>query len=75
MSAVKDDFLNIINIKNDEFSIVLLPGNVIQILPSLVKNKETGAGGSNTNKHGKLFEDKTNNEPRLLSDGFTKKML
>ena len=75
MSAVKEDFLNLINIKNDNFSIAPLQGNVIKILPSLVKNKGTGAGGSNTNKHGKLFEDKTNNESRLLSDGFTKHSL
>jgi hypothetical protein len=36
-------------------------------------NKGTGAGGANTNVHGKKFEDKTNNESRLLEDGYTKK--
>lgn len=35
-------------------------------------NKGTGAGGANTNKYGKSFEEKTNNEPRLLADGFEK---
>ena len=35
-------------------------------------NKGTGAGGSNTNLFGKKFEDKTNNEVRLLEQGFIK---
>jgi hypothetical protein len=34
-------------------------------------NKGTGAGGSNTNYYGKKFEEKTNNEYRLLEDGYT----
>lgn len=38
-------------------------------------NKGTGAGGSNTNKSGKTFEEKTNNESRLLEQGFTKTIL
>ena len=33
-------------------------------------NKGTGAGGANTNKNGKSFEEKTNNESRLLNKGF-----
>jgi hypothetical protein len=35
-------------------------------------NRGTGAGGANTNLFGKKFEDKTNNEARLLANGFTK---
>ena len=35
-------------------------------------NKGTGAGGANTNKNGKAFEEKTSNEPRLLANGFVK---
>ena len=35
-------------------------------------NKGTGAGGSNTNYYGKQFEEKTNNERRLLEQGFSK---
>ena len=35
-------------------------------------NKGTGAGGSNTNYYGKLFEEKTNNQQRLLEMGYTK---
>ena len=35
-------------------------------------NKGTGAGGAATNYHGKLFETKTDNETRLLNEGFIK---
>jgi hypothetical protein len=35
-------------------------------------NKGTGAGGANTNKNGKQFEEKTNNEHRLLQQNFVK---
>jgi len=35
-------------------------------------NKGTGAGGANTNYHGKRFEETTNNEQRLLEMGYTK---
>lgn len=38
----------------------------------LFRNKGTGAGGSNTNGTGKPFEEKTNNEPRLLELGYIK---
>jgi len=40
-------------------------------LPIIV-NKGTGAGGANTNYYGKKFEDKTNNQQRLLENGYTK---
>lgn len=33
-------------------------------------NKGTGAGGANTNYYGKKFEEKTNNEIKLLNDGY-----
>ena len=36
-------------------------------------NRGTGAGGANTNKSGKTFEQKTENESRLLAAGFIKK--
>lgn len=35
-------------------------------------NKGTGAGGANTNYYGKKFEDKTNNQQRLLKIGYIK---
>jgi hypothetical protein len=42
-----------------------------QITSNLI-NKGTGAGGANTNLHGKVFELKTSNEARLLAQGFVK---
>jgi hypothetical protein len=39
---------------------------------SIVVNKGSQAGGVNTNHYGKKFEDKTNNETRLLNDGYIK---
>jgi hypothetical protein len=37
-----------------------------------VTNKGTGAGGANTNYHGKKFEETTSNRERLLEAGFSK---
>ena len=37
-----------------------------------IVNKGTGAGGAKTNYYGKKFEEKTNNEPRLIEKGYTK---
>ena len=39
---------------------------------NVVINKGTGAGGANTNYYGKKFEEKTNNQTRLLNDGYIK---
>jgi hypothetical protein len=39
---------------------------------SVIVNKGTGAGGSNTNYYGKKFEEKTNNEKRLIEMGYIK---
>ena len=41
-------------------------------MQSTIINKGTGAGGSNTNFYGKKFEEKTNNELRLLEMGYIK---
>jgi hypothetical protein len=38
-------------------------------------NKGTGAGGKNTNFHGKKFEEKTNNQPRLLEVGYIQSLI
>ena len=38
----------------------------------VIINKGTGAGGANTNFYGKKFEDKTNNQSRLLEMGYIK---
>ena len=37
-----------------------------------IVNKGTGAGGTNTNFYGKKFEEKTNNQQRLLDIGYVK---
>jgi hypothetical protein len=36
----------------------------------MTENKGTGAGGANTNKNGKKFEENTSNRERLLEMGF-----
>jgi hypothetical protein len=41
-------------------------------LSNIIINKGTGAGGANTNYFGKKFEEKTNNQIRLLNDGYAK---
>jgi hypothetical protein len=47
----------------------------IDVAPKELVNRGTGAGGANTNKSGKSFEQKTENETRLLSSGFVKKII
>jgi hypothetical protein len=37
---------------------------------NVIIHKGTGAGGANTNYYGKKFEEKTNNQTRLLNDGY-----
>lgn len=39
---------------------------------NIITNKGTGAGGSNTNYYGKKFEEKTNNQIRLLNCDYIK---
>jgi hypothetical protein len=46
--------------------------NAIEETQQSIINRGTGAGGSNTNYYGKLFEEKTNNSQRLLEIGYTK---
>ena len=45
---------------------------VKKIIKKIIINRGTGAGGANTNYNGKNFEEKTNNEQRLLASGFEK---
>jgi len=40
------------------------------ITQNVKKNRGIGAGGSNTNYYGKKFEEKTNNEIRLIQDNY-----
>ena len=44
-----------------------------EVLTTAIINKGTGAGGANTNVTGKSFEQKTENETRLLASGFIRK--
>ena len=44
-----------------------------EVLTTTIINKGTGAGGANTNVTGKSFEQKTENETRLLASGFIRK--
>jgi len=56
----------ILIIEDDETEIITEP------TLNVIVNKGTGAGGANTNLYGKKFEEKTNNQTRLLNDGYTK---
>lgn len=40
-----------------------------------IHNKGTGAGGSNTNHNGIAFENKTDNQSRLIENGFVRKSI
>jgi hypothetical protein len=57
-----------------EFDIINENEEIIdeQIIKPILTNKGTGAGGTNTNFYGKKFEDKTNNQTRLLNDEYIK---
>ena len=46
--------------------------NAIEENNQVINNKGTGAGGANTNFYGKKFEDKTNNQERLVEIGYVK---
>jgi hypothetical protein len=61
-SAIKPTLI----IEDDEIEIITNPTT------NVIVNKGTGAGGANTNYFGKKFEEKTNNQIRLLNDGYTK---
>ena len=53
-----------------------LPASASESTPTptpTIVNKGTGAGGANTNATGKSFEQKTENETRLLASGFIRK--
>ena len=60
-----------------EFPDVINVADVVDVAdePKKVTNKGTGAGGANTNYFGKKFEEKTDNEPRLIESGFTKTII
>jgi hypothetical protein len=43
-----------------------------EVLKEKIINKGTGAGGKNTNFYGKKFEEKTNNQTRLMEFEYNK---
>jgi len=43
---------------------------IVKNAQPIIVNKGTGAGGSNTNYYGKKFEEKTNNQSRLIDMGY-----
>jgi hypothetical protein len=49
--------------------------NKMETPQELHRNRGTGAGGAKTNENGNSFEDKTDNETRLLKDGFVKRKI
>lgn len=55
-----------------EFEIIDEPMEIIEPVVHKLPNKGTGAGGANTNLYGKKFEEQTNNEHRLLQQGYKK---
>ena len=46
-----------------------------QPITTLIVNNGTGAGGANTNLYGKNFEEKPDNKPRLIENGYEKVIL
>jgi hypothetical protein len=54
------------NAEDDEIKIITNP------ILNIIVNKGTGAGGTNANYYGKKFEEKTNNQIRLLNDEYIK---
>lgn len=49
--------------------------NKLKIIDKTIKNKGTGAGGKNTNKNGKSFENITNIEIKLIENKYEKKII
>jgi hypothetical protein len=66
------------DIKNSEDTVAVVPmeeSTTSSTSSGPILNRGTGAGGANTNLNGKTFEKKTENESRLLSNGFVRKQV
>lgn len=79
MKKSKKQTINISNLKLQLLSSLPVPlappaPDVALSAPPII-NKGTGAGGANTNVTGKSFEQKTENETRLLANGFVRKQI
>jgi hypothetical protein len=48
---------------------------IVEDNDDLIKNKGTGAGGKNTNKNGKSFENITDIETKLIENKYEKKKI
>lgn len=68
---------NHLNIKMEEIikDFIVININDDNRTSKKIVNKGTGAGGSNTNYYGKKFEEKTDNQIRLLDRGYVKNSL
>ena len=55
----------------EEETIILIKKKNKKLNTQELLNKGTGAGGAKTNNYGKKFEEKTNNQKRLLEMGYT----
>jgi hypothetical protein len=76
MKKPKKLIINISNLKLQlPSSSPVLPTSDVALGASPIINKGTGAGGANTNVTGKSFEQKTENETRLLANGFVRKQI
>jgi hypothetical protein len=76
MKKPKKQTINISNLKLQLLSsFPVLPTSDVALGASPIINKGTGAGGANTNVTGKSFEQKTENETRLLANGFVRKQI
>ena len=67
------DFILASNIKitSNMKSSAMIENDTDIVIDTTIINKGTGAGGANTNYYGKQFEEKTNNQQRLLEMGYT----
>jgi hypothetical protein len=79
METNSDDIVTIPMAKKDKKSILIIEEDEDDTSTTsslnVIVNKGTGAGGANTNYYGKKFEEKTNNEKRLLENGYEKVVL
>ena len=76
MKKSKKQTINISNLKLQLLSsLPVLPAPDVTLGAPPIINKGTGAGGANTNVTGKSFEQKTENETRLLASGFVRKQI
>jgi hypothetical protein len=67
----KQELIDLIKSITTDTAIATHPAIETDTAIAAIINKGTGAGGANTNYYGKQFEEKTNNEKKLLEIGYT----